>query len=206
MTDSPEPTPYPYAYPHTPHSRKHGPEGYGDYASYRDWLRDEFSFRCVYCLYREQWGIFSGSWHLDHITPQKVNPHLKLIYDNLLYVCIRCNLTKGARIVPDPCSIDLAASLEVGPTGEISAKNTDGQILIDVLRLNNDETTAYRKKMLKLIGFLATTNRELYRDWMGYPADLPNLSALKPKGNTKPDGAKNSFFERRQRGELDDVY
>lgn len=206
MTDSPEATPYPYAYPHTPHTRKHGPEGYGDYTSYRDWLRDEFSFRCVYCLYREQWGVASGSWHLDHITPQKLDPGLKLIYDNLLYVCIRCNLTKGARRVPDPCSIDLAASLEVEPTGVISAKNTDGQILIDVLRLDNDETTAYRKKMLDLMAHLAATKREMYRDWMGYPTDLPNLSALKPNGNTKPDGVKNSFFERRKRGELDDVY
>ena len=44
----------PFEYPSSPHRRRHGPLGYADYASFRPWLRDEFSFRCVYCLLRER--------------------------------------------------------------------------------------------------------------------------------------------------------
>lgn len=45
----------PFIYPAVPHVRRHGPMGYADVTSFRPWLRDEFSFRCVYCLLREQW-------------------------------------------------------------------------------------------------------------------------------------------------------
>lgn len=59
----------PFAYPAVPHARNHGPQGYTDYTSYRPWLRDEFSFRCVYCLFREQWGRIRGVYTLDHFLP-----------------------------------------------------------------------------------------------------------------------------------------
>jgi hypothetical protein len=44
-----------FDYPSLPHARRHGPQGYADYKHYKPWLRDEFSFRCVYCLCRETW-------------------------------------------------------------------------------------------------------------------------------------------------------
>src|ERR1700682_3612702 len=44
-----------FAYPSEPHQRKHGPAGYTNYEEYKPWLRDEFTFRCVYCLERELW-------------------------------------------------------------------------------------------------------------------------------------------------------
>ena len=44
----------PYRYPTTALVRKHGPQGYSKYGHHRPWLRDEFDFRCVYCLKREQ--------------------------------------------------------------------------------------------------------------------------------------------------------
>ena len=45
--------PFPYAT--DTHMRRHGPVGYSSYKAYKDWLRDEFAFRCVYCLFREKW-------------------------------------------------------------------------------------------------------------------------------------------------------
>jgi hypothetical protein len=42
--------------------------------------------------------------------------------------------------------------------------------------------------------------------WMSYPAHLPNLKRLKPKGNTRPDGVANSHYERQKRGELPEIY
>jgi hypothetical protein len=47
-----------FNYPAEPHLRRHGPRGYADAASYRPWLRDEFAFRSVYCLFREQWVMW----------------------------------------------------------------------------------------------------------------------------------------------------
>ena len=52
-----------FNYPETPHTRRHGPQGYAGYDSFRPWLRDEFSFCCVYCLVREQWGRVSGEFN-----------------------------------------------------------------------------------------------------------------------------------------------
>ncbi len=46
-----------YDYPSVPHTRIHGPDGYTNYTSYKDWLRDEFEFRCVYCLNREKFRL-----------------------------------------------------------------------------------------------------------------------------------------------------
>lgn len=62
----------PFDYPATSRARRHGPSGYLLYASYRDWLRDEFEFRCVYCLLREKW--VSCGFHLDHFHPVARHP------------------------------------------------------------------------------------------------------------------------------------
>ena len=51
----------PFVYPASPHVRRHGPMGYADHASFRPWLRDEFAFRCVYCLRRETMGQEFGA-------------------------------------------------------------------------------------------------------------------------------------------------
>ena len=84
-------TPNPFTYPTTRHIRRHGPHGYKNYESYRDWLRDEFSFRCVFCLRREQWSPMAGNWDIDHFTPQDRYPQGRLDYENLLYICHTCN-------------------------------------------------------------------------------------------------------------------
>ena len=74
-----------FEYPSPAHIRRHGPQGYATYKSYRPWLRDEFAFRCVFCLAREQWGRESGEFDLDHFAPQATDPDLATNYDNLLY-------------------------------------------------------------------------------------------------------------------------
>jgi 5-methylcytosine-specific restriction endonuclease McrA len=68
--------------------------GYADYASYRPWLRDEFSFRCVYCLLREQWGRVRGAYDIDHFLPVVNHVGLALDYENLVYACTTCNTAK----------------------------------------------------------------------------------------------------------------
>jgi HNH endonuclease len=207
LADLPGATPYPYAYPPSQHQRRHGPDGYQDYDSYRPWLRDEFTFRCVYCLYREQWPRErQRSWDIDHFTPQVVNPDLTLTYDNLLYVCASCNSIKSSKDLPDPCGVAIASSLQVDKTGKITALTKEAKILVDVLRLDSEERTMIRRDMIEIIDLAATHKRTLHRRLMGYPQDLPDLSKFKPAQNTRQAGINDSFFARHQRGELDEIY
>ena|SRR5713101_1667716 len=67
--------PEPFAYPREPHGRRHGPAGYEDYGHYKPWLRDEFTFRCVYCLERETWyPNRAASFSADHFVPVVLDP------------------------------------------------------------------------------------------------------------------------------------
>ena len=199
-------TPYPFTYPSSPHTRRHGPTGYEDYGSYRPWLRDEFTFRCVFCLRREQWGVITGLWDIDHLVPQSRNSALALEYDNLLYVCRTCNSTKSVHLVSDPCNLTLADCLHVNEDGTITALNDDGLLLIEILRLDNEDYTRFRNLVIQTTRVLATNSWPTFVLWMSYPGDLPNLGKLRPNGNSRPGGINDSFFERRIRGELEEVY
>ena len=196
----------PFVYSATPHVRRHGPYGYKEYESYREWLRDEFSFRCVFCLRREQWGSVGGMWDIDHSTPQHKNPQRKLDYDNLLYTCRTCNSAKSGQVVPDPCEVAFGECVEVHTDGTIRALNEDGEILIAALRLDNEDHTRVRHLMITALRSLALHDRQAYIPWMRYPDNLPDLSKLKPPGNTKPEGVNASYYARRIRGELPETY
>jgi 5-methylcytosine-specific restriction endonuclease McrA len=201
-----EVNPYPFTYP-SRHIRRHGPTGYKNYESYRDWLRDEFSFRCVFCLCREQWGLVGNAWNIDHFTPQSRVPQGILQYDNLLYVCSTCNSLKSAHLVPDPATVPFVESLSIAADGTIHALNDNGRLLIQVLRLDNEDHTRFRSLILKTLRVLAVRDWETFVLWMGYPTDLPDLSKLRPpEGNTRPDGVDASFFARRRRGELEATF
>ena len=199
-------TPQPFAYPTMPHIRRHGPYGYSIYESYRAWLRDEFSFRCVFCLNREQWGLIRSVWDLDHFMPQHSHPQISFDYENLLYSCRTCNGMKGDQIIPDPCKIAYGECVTVHPDGTIEALNEKGEILIETLRLNNEDYTRFRQLMIDTLRSLATHDRQTYVLWMRYPENLPDLSGLRPPGNKKPEGVKQSFYARRMRGELEEIY
>src|SRR5258708_3560236 len=97
-------------YPLKPHVRKHGPHGLDRYQSFKPWLRDEFTFRCVYCLERERW--YPSGHHgfgVDHIRPKGDSryKHLACDYENLLYACNRCNSAKGSLELIDPTKAPL---------------------------------------------------------------------------------------------------
>jgi hypothetical protein len=79
--------------------------------------------------------------------------------------------------------------------------------LIGICRLDRPKLTVFRRGMLEL--FQALEDRRdpgaaaLHRRFFGFPANLPELSALRPpEGNGRPQGVENSHFERRRRGEL----
>ncbi len=112
--------PRPFEYPNEPHERKHGPSGYANYPEYKPWLRDEFSFRCVYCLEREMWcPNRASSFSVDHIEPRSENPSLICDYENLIYSCLRCNSAKRELTILNPITVAFDKHLRVVEDGSV---------------------------------------------------------------------------------------
>lgn len=196
-----------YRYPTRPHRRKHGPRGYRTAIDYRPWLRDEFQFRCVYCLEREQWVNCIGHFHGDHFRPIADHPELELEYTNLLYVCQACNLRKGQQSVANPLAVLLSNNVTVHRNGSIHGSTKEARELIDLLRLDNSSYRKRRRLMLEIITTAAKHNRPLYRELMGFPDDLPDLARLQPpEGNSRPNGVKTSCHALRERKKLPATY
>ena len=196
-----------FEYPISPHVRRHGPAGYTDYSSFRDWLRDEFTFRCVYCLHREQWDRRGAAFHIDHFTPATVNPDGKCEYSNLLYACATCNVAKQAIVgLPDPCQVAFHDCLRIMADGRIEAVNKEGERLRQVLRLDNESNVRHRSLVMRTLEVLSAKDPDLYREHMSFPHDLPDLRRKLAPSNTKPEGAENCYFALRERGELPATY
>ena len=155
----------PFVYPAQPHQRRHGPRGYAHYESYREWLRDEFSFRCVYCLTREQWVLAKGAFAIDHFVPMSIDPRLAMDYENLLYSCVACNLTRGNQRIPNPLDHLLAATVEVQADGSMAARTTPAQEIVEALHLNDREYIFRRQQMIALLTELRKRRPDMYLLW-----------------------------------------
>jgi HNH endonuclease len=196
-----------FEYPTSPHARRHGPAGYSGYGSYRDWLRDEFMFRCVYCLHREQWYSRSGTFEIDHFTPVSIDPQGKCEYSNLLYACAACNAAKQDILgVPDPCRVGFHECLRITAEGRVVALNDHGEKLKQVLLLDSEYNVRYRSRMIRTLETLQRTDAALYQEFMGFPDDLPDLRMKRVASNTKPSGVVNCWFALRESGKLPATY
>jgi hypothetical protein len=196
-----------FDYPAAPHVRRHGPQGYADVEGYRPWLRDEFDFRCVYCLFREQWGRVKTTFTLDHFRPVSVDPEHERSYENLLYACGPCNGAKGSTIVPDPTQVFTADALSIGEDGRLIGATRDSRRLIRLLGLNGREQTEARMLWIGIIDLAKRYDAALYGRLMSFPEDLPELSRLRPpSGNMRPEGLADCYHARKRRGALAATY
>ena len=195
-----------FDYPERREERLHGPDGYTVYESYRSWLRDEFLFRCVYCLKRETWGQVTGDFELDHFEPQSVKPSRKLSYDNLVYSCRRCNATKSDSIVSDPFVELCRHQLNCGDDGKLSAQSKTAHRLIRVLDLNSPKMVEWRLMWLRIIEMASQNDETLFQMLTCYPTALPDLSRKRAPENSRRQGIRQSCFAKRQRNELPLTY
>lgn len=206
--------PDPFAYSTVPHARRHGPRGYQDYGDYKPFLRDEFVFRCVYCLEREMWyPNWDGSFSADHFTPKSVDPDRLTDYENLVYACVRCNSYKQSAItVLDPTKVAFAEHFRVGADGYIEGLSAEARDLIDLLDLNADPALGVRQDALRVLRLKErySTDEEIHAHFVarfGYPKDLPDLKNKRPpEGNTRPAGIECCHFELKKAGRLPEVY
>jgi hypothetical protein len=204
----------PFVYPSTPHVHKHGPAGYLDYTSYKDWLRDDFCFRCVYCLEREQWYPSGhAGFGVEHIKPKSIPAYAALLcyYPNLVYACNRCNSQKQNQELIDPCSEAMAHHLRVSPDGRMEGLTKQGTELIDALALNQPAAVRFRQYYLLILSLDQEHAHHpriqaLYLHAFGFPDDLTNLKEKRPESNTRPEGLTDCYFQQRLEGRLPEVY
>jgi hypothetical protein len=140
------------------------------------------------------------------LIPRKDRKDLATVYSNLVLACATCNSWKSADHMPDPCKIGYGELVRVDTDGRIKPLTAKGNALIQVARLNDDDSTEWRRKMIHLIRNYRIHDPDEYQRWMGFPRDLPDLASRKTKQNSKPPGALNCRFEQRKRGELPPVY
>ena len=201
-----------FHYPDAVHVRRHAPRGYRDYTSYKPWLRDEFTFQCVYCLCRERWFPDSETaFSVDHLRPHAVAPEHYTHYDNLVYACSQCNAVRGIASVPDPTVYAYGRHLQVMDNGYVGARTRMGRELIEICRLNRPHLVSFRRGMLELLAVLRQRSGvhvdALLQNSPGFPLSLPNLAILRPPGgNHKPQGITNGYYVRKQRDALPETY
>lgn len=193
-------TPFPFAYPTEPLSRRHGPGYDKHWEQYRDWLRDEFEFRCVYCRRRERWIGRRAMFAIDHIVP-RANGGAPLDYANLAYACVRCNSAKADNPVPHPEQTAYGRCVEVDDDGNIRwfPRNREGRMLIRSVRLHEPEISRLRRDELRYLRNLYRHEPERFRERMSEPDDLPDLRTKKPAANAKPDSWRSSAHARKSR-------
>ena len=195
-----------FDYPEPREQRRHGPSGYSAYESYRPWLRDEFDFRCVYCLKRETWGQVTSEFELDHFKPQSVNPELRVDYANLVYACRRCNGVKRAQAVADPFRLMRSTLASALPYGSLETRDRETQLLIRQMDLNSPKLKKWRVMWMRVVDLAKKHDEGLYFQLVGPPEDLPDLGGLRPPVNSRAEGLVDSWFARRQRGALPPEY
>ena len=96
--------------------------------------------------------------------------------------------------------------MKVHQDGSIEALNEQGVILVETLNLDDEDCRRCRRLISEIIELSARHDSALLRSLLGYPEDLPDLSMLRPPSNTRPQGVTQSFFAKKMRGELPEVY
>jgi hypothetical protein len=181
-------------------------------------LRDDFAFRCVYCLFRERWyPNGQDAFSVEHVIPQVVAPGRVCDYENLVYACVRCNSRKLANLLLDPCSTAYGIHLRMRDDGTIEGLTPHGTRLIDILLLDDEAVNQWRQRTMRLIKRLKRVLRPSWwrravnwsrrrlgmsvppltvppdvmdelKEWFGFPDDLPDLFDRRLRGGNSRPG------------------
>lgn len=78
-------------------------EQFDKYPKYRRFLKEDFQDRCCYCNMPGE--LLTISYHVEHFIPVKVftgkKDSLLTEYENLMWACPKCNLSKGDKYKGD---------------------------------------------------------------------------------------------------------
>lgn len=196
-------------------TKRFAPGGYRDYTSYKPWLRDEYHFRCAYCLAREAWTLVAMPGHqefsVDHVNPKSQYRDQVVDYNNLVYACLRCNREKGIEELPQEL-VDQAFASHICFEDDhtVSAITEQGVWLRDRFKLDSKPSRERRNLLRALrdrvkVDPMSAAGATLAR-WFEYPQDIPDLGSLSPPIKSSSDSLRQSAWERRERGELPRFY
>ena len=196
-----------FDYPDSRDHGRHGPRGYAKHDGYRPWLRDEFTFRCAYCLKRERWGHVTGEFDVDHFQPQKLRRDLAADYANLVYACRRCNSVKADETVDDPFIVMCSTRIKTRADGTVHGLDAEAIRLVMTLDLNSPRLVEWRVMWMRIVDLAAERDRPLLQKLAGFPVELPKVGRLRPPaGNARPEGIAESWSALADRGELPPLY
>lgn len=118
-------------------------------ATNKKYLAKDFNDRCAYC---DDYHGFTGgynTYHVEHFAPKEKFPELQFKYENLLYSCAYCNISKSNKWVSDdssvnvvgncgfldPCDKEYYKHLKRKKTGEIIYRSEIGKYIYYELKL-----------------------------------------------------------------------
>ena len=138
---------------------------YSDYTRYRPFLREDFRFRCAYCLRHEFFVGGEAGCVIDHHRPQHGpfgRPDLISVYENLYWCCVECNSIKSDtwpspeelaenRRFLDPCQPEDDHNLhwDIEEDGQLRSLTSVGEYTLDKLVLNREGLIYHRQRRLR---------------------------------------------------------
>lgn len=121
------------------------------YSKYRPYLEKDFSGRCCYCNMPN--NLVTVTYHVEHFIPIKIfkgkKDYLLTEYDNLMWACPRCNLSKGDKykgnkdnsveiknkLFYNPVEVDYNEIFFRNEIGGIDSNDPKGREMIILLKL-----------------------------------------------------------------------
>jgi len=112
-------------------------------------LAEDFEHRCAYCDDHHHYSGGYNAYHVEHFAPKERFPHLEFTYENLLYSCPYCNISKSNKWVGkdenenivgeqgfvDPCTPEYNMHLQRNSDGSIGYLTPIGEYIYSELKL-----------------------------------------------------------------------
>lgn len=126
-------------------------EQFDKYSKYKPYLEKDFKERCCYCNMPSE--LLTIPYHVEHFIPVKVfegkKDSLLTDYNNLMWACPKCNLSKGNKYEGDllnstkienklfynPVEVDYNDIFFRNEIGGIESEDPKGQEMIKILKL-----------------------------------------------------------------------
>ena len=138
--------------------------------SNKERLISDFANRCAYCDDLDKYTGGSRVYHVEHFAPKDKFPELKYTYENLLYACPYCNVSKsnkwpsvssdinivGEEGFVDPCTNEYNGHLKRRENGEIYYVTSIGKYMFFELKLY-----LRRHQLIYNLGRIHTKLREI---------------------------------------------
>jgi hypothetical protein len=176
--------------------RRSDPSAESDYRRYKQALREDFQYRCAYCILHEG-DPYGGGFHhfqIDHFRPREDFPELRNTYSNLYYACSWCNRAKSDTwpsddenrrgfVFVDPCVEDLYTThATLNPaTGKLNPKTNAGDFTITEIRLNRGMFNQLRKKRVEAQDEIENTRARILRLETEQHPPTETIASLKEK-------------------------